>query len=77
VWIGRCSNDIVRPDGQVAVKASGKDFKCHVCMIIEIDDNGQITRIDEYYNKKWDEGIREDRYAVLTGPSVVRKDEKV
>lgn len=65
VWVGRSSNDIVRPDGQVAVKASGRDFECHVCMIIAIDANGKITRIDEYYNKLWDQGIREDKYAVL------------
>lgn len=65
MWVGKCSNDIVRPDGQVAVKASGNDFKCHVCMIMEIDENGKIKRIDEYYNKLWDQGIQEDKYAVL------------
>jgi len=69
-WIGRQSNDIVRPDGAIAVKASGKDFKCHVCMIIQIDDLGKITRIDEYYNKQWDEGVREEEYLVLKGASL-------
>lgn len=73
VWVGRCSNDIIRPDGEVAVKASGKDFRCHVLMLIEIDDQGLITRIDEYYNKRWDDGIREREYTVLDGPSTKEK----
>ncbi len=67
VWVGRQANDIVRPNGDIAVKASGKDFECHVCMIIAVDDGGRITRIDEYYNKKWDDGIREEKYFVLKG----------
>ena len=70
VWVGRCSNDIVRPDGQIAVKASEKDFKCHVCMIFDIDQSGKIRRIDEYYNKRWDDGIHETEYAVLKGASL-------
>jgi ketosteroid isomerase-like protein len=69
VWTGKCANDIVRPDGQVAVKATGKDFVCHVCMVIELDDDGKITRIDEYYNRRWDDGIEESEYAVMKGAS--------
>lgn len=67
--MGKCSNDIVRPDGQVAVKASGKHFRCHVCMVMEIDEQGKVKRIDEYYNKRWDDGVREEEYAVLKGAS--------
>jgi hypothetical protein len=39
-------------------------------MLIEIDQGGLVTRIDEYYNKKWDEGIREQQYAVIRGASM-------
>lgn len=70
VWVGRQANDIVRPDGQVAVKASGNDFVCHVCMVMQIDAAGKIERIDEYYNKRWDEGVGEDRYVVIKGASL-------
>lgn len=52
------------------MKASGKDFKCHVCMVLEIDETGKIGRIDEYYNKKWDDGVQESDYAVLKGASL-------
>lgn len=69
VWHGRCANDVVRPDGQVAVKASGKDFVCHVCMVVEIGEDGKINRIDEYYNRRWDDGVAEREYAVMKGPS--------
>ena len=55
----------MRPDGEVAVKASGKEFVCHVCMLIEIGEDGLIERIDEYYSRRWDEGVEEGRYAVL------------
>jgi hypothetical protein len=67
LWIGRCANDIVRPDGQVAVKGTGKDFKAHVCMVLKIDEDGLITRIDEYYNRAWDEGIIDEQYKVIKG----------
>lgn len=108
VWVGNQANDIVRPDGQIAVKASGKDFNCHVCMVIKVDDSGRIvsriplrevwfivtkktaffalpgrkeilltdvsqTRIDEYYNKRWDDGIPEDQYTVLKGSGLKSK----
>ena len=36
-------------------------------MIMQIDNSGSITRIDEYYNKNWDEGILEEEYVVLKG----------
>ncbi|OQU98131.1 SnoaL-like domain-containing protein [Cladophialophora immunda] len=73
VWVGRQANDIIRPNGDVVVKASGKDFECHVCMLIEVDDGGLITRIDEYYNRNWDNGIREQQYALLKGASLRSK----
>lgn len=72
IWIGRCANDIVRPDGQVAVKASGKDFKCHIGFVVDIDESGRIKRIDEYYNKRWDDGIPEQDYVVMKGDSLKR-----
>lgn len=70
VWHGRQANDIVRPDGEVAVEASGKDFACHVCMVMNIDADGLIEKIDEYYNKRWDDGIAEETYAVMKGASL-------
>ena len=69
-WHGRCSNDIVRPDGQVAVKANGREFVCHVCMVMKIDLEGRITRIDEYYTKIWADGIPDTQYTVMKGPSL-------
>jgi ketosteroid isomerase-like protein len=65
VWTGCQSRDIVRKDGTVALQASGKHFECHVCMVIEIDNQGKIVRIDEYYNKRWDEGRSKDRYVCM------------
>ena len=73
VWIGRCANDIVRPDGEVAVKASGKDYKCHVCMVMKISEDGLIEKIDEYYNRRWDDGISDALYTVMRGESLKAK----
>jgi hypothetical protein len=42
-------------------------------MVMEIDEQGLITRIDEYYNRRWDDGVRETEYVVLTGPSLKDK----
>ena len=70
VWIGRCANDIVRPDGAVAVKASGKDYTCHLCMYAQITEDGLIRRIDEYYNRQWDNGVAEGEYTVMRGGSL-------
>jgi hypothetical protein len=39
-------------------------------MLIQIDERGRITRIDEYYNKQWDDGIREEQYVVLKSASL-------
>ena len=63
-------NDIVRPSGETVVKASGNDYKNHVCFVMKINDDGQIVRIDEYYNRKWDEGIHESNYSVFKGASL-------
>lgn len=60
----------MRPNGEVAVKASGRVFECHVVMVMEIDEGGLVTRIDEYYNRRWDEGVREGEYAVVKGGSL-------
>lgn len=73
VWIGRHANDLIRPNGDLAVKATGKDFKCHVCMIIQIDESGRLTRIDEYYNKHWEDGVPEQQYLVMSGASMKSK----
>lgn len=73
VWVGRHANDLIRPNGDVAVKATGKDFQCHVLMVFQIDDNGQFTRIDEYYNKHWEDGVRDQDYLVMKGASMKSK----
>ena len=65
IWIGKQSHDLVRSNGEVAVKASGNEFMCHVCMIYRIDTDGLITRIDEYYTKNYDDGMGESEYKVL------------
>jgi hypothetical protein len=39
-------------------------------MVIEIDEAGKISRIDEYYNKRWDDGVLESDYAVVKGASL-------
>ena len=70
VWHGKLANDIIRPDGQIAVKASGKEFVTHVCLILEIDAEGKVRRIDEYVRKDWDEGLGEEEYVVMRGASV-------
>lgn len=71
VWIGRQSNDIVRPNGDVAVRASASNFVCHVLMLLKVDDeSGQILSIDEYYNKHWEDGIAEERYIEMVGASI-------
>ena len=41
-WHGKCVNNIIRPDGQDAVEASGKEFVCLVCMVMGIDSDGKI-----------------------------------
>ena len=64
------THDIVRPDGGIAVKASGKDFVTHVCMPIQINEQGLTTRIDEYYNKSWDDGIAAEEYLIMKVPSM-------
>jgi ketosteroid isomerase-like protein len=70
LWVGRCANDIIRLNGEVAVKGTGKDFKNHVCFVIKINEDGLITRIDEYYNGAWDEGVQEGEYKVMRGSSL-------
>ena len=62
--------DFSRPNGETAVKVSGKKSKCHMCMVMEIDDEGKVGRIDEYYNKRWDDDTREEEYAVMRASSL-------
>ena len=76
VWVGRMTNDIVRPNGEVAVKATGKDFVTHTCVLLEIDRYGKIMRLDEFYNKQWDDGRSERDYAVVTGASMKVSDQQ-
>ena len=64
------ANDIVRPGGEVAVTATGKDFVTHTCVLLEINQDGKITRLDEFYNKRWDDGRSERDYNVITGASM-------
>ena len=60
----------MRPSGEVAVKATGKDYVCHVGMILEIDKDGLVTKIDEYYNRQWDDGVAQKDYVVIKGASL-------
>ena len=62
VWRGVCKNDIVRPDGTVVMKASGREFTSHVSFFLKVSPEGQITRIDEYDYRHWDEGRPEKEY---------------
>ncbi|KAK3707450.1 hypothetical protein LTR37_012092 [Vermiconidia calcicola] len=73
IWHGRAVNDIVRPDGEVAVKATGKAFECHICMLIRVNEAGKIYRLDEYYNKQWDNGIAEEKYLIMKGQSIQKQ----
>lgn len=50
----------------IAVKANGKDFECHVCFVMEIDSSSGITKIDEYYNKAWWDGVPAEKYAKMS-----------
>lgn len=42
-------------------------------MVFQIDDNGKFTRIDEYYNKHWEDGVRDQDYLVMKGASMKSK----
>lgn len=35
-----------------------------------VDDTGRIKRLDEYYIKRWDDGIPEQEYVVMKGDSM-------
>lgn len=39
-------------------------------MPMQINQEGLITRIDEYYNKSWDDGVAADDYLIMKGPSM-------
>ena len=58
IWHGKCVNDIVRLDGQIVVKAKGQKLTTHVCMVVEVNEEGKITRVDECYDKVRENGIR-------------------
>lgn len=67
VWKGKMANDLLRTmgSGEVAVKASGKEFETHLCCIMRFDERSRIKRIDEYYTRNWDEGTAEEQYRIL------------
>lgn len=57
------------------MKANGRDFVAHVLLLMEVDCDGEsgrglITKIDEYYNKAWWDGVGEDQYLVIKGASM-------
>ena len=52
------------------MEASGKEFECHVCMVMKISEDGLIEKIDEYYNRRWDDGVPESSYTVIKGDSI-------
>ena len=39
-------------------------------MVMSIGEDGKIKRIDEYYHKFWDEGVRETEYTRMEGGSL-------
>ena len=39
-------------------------------MVMKISQDGLIERIDEYYNKRWDDGIPETDYVSMRGSSL-------
>lgn len=39
-------------------------------MVIEVSDEGKITRIDEYYTKIWEDSIHQEEYTVIKGASM-------
>jgi hypothetical protein len=40
-------------------------------MILKINlETEKIERIDEYYNKRWDDGIREEEYTIMKAASM-------
>lgn len=70
VWMGCCKSDLIRPTGEVVVKGNGRDFVAHVCFVVEVDVQNGITKIDEYYNKPWWDGVGEDEYLKMQGASL-------
>ena len=78
IWYGKCVNDIVRPDGQIVAKAKGQEFTMHVCTVVEVNEEGKTTRVDDYYNKVWEDGIPQAEYVVMKGASIkVPADSKI
>jgi hypothetical protein len=66
VWHGKLIHDVVQPDGQLSMKATNKTFATTVGMVLKIDEDGKILRIDEY-DRKWEDGIPESEYVVMEG----------
>lgn len=65
IWRGVCKNDIVRPDGTVVVKATGREFEQRVGFLVKVSEEGKIVRIDEYDHRYWEEGRGVEGYARL------------
>jgi hypothetical protein len=70
IWHGRCVNDLVRPNGETVIKAHGKEFENHVCFVLEIDDEGLIRTINEYFNRIFEDGVGIEKYQKITGASM-------
>ena len=51
ICYGKCVNDIVRLDEKIVVKVRGQKVMIHVCMMVEVNETGNIIKVDEYYNK--------------------------
>lgn len=58
-------NDIVRPDGDVVIKANGRQFQQYVGFFVAVSEQGKITRIDEYDHNRWNMGKAEEEYTKL------------
>ena len=62
---GKFSHDLVRPSGELVQTASGKAFCFRGVIRLRIDEDGKITRVDEWYTRNWDASEDEGKYRVL------------
>lgn len=47
--------------------ASGKTFRANVLILLKINEEGKIQRVDEYYTATLDEGVDVEDYKLLDG----------
>ena len=45
--------------------ASGKSFQANVLILLRINDDGKIERVDEYYTATLDEGVDLKSYSLM------------